>query len=1050
VTLAGRAGAWRAERRRAIVLETAAVSAGGTLAFFGAIALLDRFAALPRGARAAGLAAWGAGLAWVLAARLWKPWRALGWDAVFDAASDAWPKTRPVFASAWALRAGPAAAGTSEELRAEHAARADRLADELPDQALFAWKPSPAARRLAGAAAAVLAANAAWGDRASWTRALAPWRDAAFEGWVEVTPGDASLDWGAAAVVGARPNAAGEAAGVRAGALTFETRGSDAVWRPLPWTRVDARGAEWKLAALTAPLDYRVRWRDLTGRALRLTPAAPPRWTRAQAIVRDSRGEKRFTLGEDPAVRARRGDWVAIEAEPDAPLASAALRLSAAAAPVALRLEGSVWKGGFAASEDASMTFDLLSADGRRDPSPPAYALTVAADQPPVAELLSPQVPLVASPEDSIPVTWAARDDGAVTRAALVVSAGGRERSIPLAVPSPPRAEALGDYSWALTGFAPGAKVEFWIEAWDDASPPQTGRSERGSVEIVDAAADHAAALAARDAADAAVERAAAEAEAARDAARKGDLASSSEKERALRPDWSAAAKALAEWAKRSAVDPRGDTSTAEEAQRANEEFSRAGQEGLPAAEKALAAADAPTAAREQSALADQARGVQKSMREGAKAQDMADHADKMAQAGKAADDMASAAAALAARGKDGTVSAAELEKLQQSLSEVEKALDELRKAVKSMPEISPEQAAGATAELPLNDARESAGELQRALQSGDVAAAAKAAKRLAQQLKKMSQTLDEAGRRAAEAHGQKSSEAAGRVARAWQEAVDAQTRAAEAARKVSDARQADRLRRQRDLLSQVSADFDRLVSSRAASGAPANPGADAGLAETSRRLKAADATGAAAMMRDTASRLGPDPFGTQLRGLAAKLDAGPPPAPADAAAARGAAESQSSSLEHAHALRGEVDKATRESGYLSGRLGGRVDSAISEEDAGRQALEGGDSGEGLKHAEAALSILQEGSGDADAAAGSAGAMMPGAGPGKAPGPGGVVMRGAPHGTSGSALQHVRLPSADEYRPPRELREELERSLQEPHPASDDAAIKEYFKRLSR
>jgi hypothetical protein len=44
----------------------------------------------------------------------------------------------------------------------------------------------------------------------------------------------------------------------------------------------------------------------------------------------------------------------------------------------------------------------------------------------------------------------------------------------------------------------------------------------------------------------------------------------------------------------------------------------------------------------------------------------------------------------------------------------------------------------------------------------------------------------------------------------------------------------------------------------------------------------------------------------------------------------------------------------------------------------------------------------------------------------------------------------VRLPSSEEYRPPRELREELERSLRESRPAAHDAEIKEYFKRLAR
>ena len=1042
MSLDERARAWRAERLRAIVLEAAAFVVAGKLVLFGSVALLDRFTALPQGARWGAIGLWCAWLAWALATRLVRPWRALDWDTVFAAAAREWPESSPVLASAWALREGPAAPGTSEELRAEHVARADRLASELPARKLFVWTPSQGTKRLAAAAAVVLVANAIWGDLASWAR-LMPWNDAALARWVDVTPGNASVDWGGPATITARPTPEARAAGVRAGALTFETRGTDGVWRALTWTLADENAATWKTDSVAAPLDYRVRWRDLTGRAYRLEPVAPPRWKRATATVREARGVRGFVLGEDTAVKARRGDWVELEGEPDAPLSAATLRLSADA-PVALHLDGSVWKGGFTAAVDTTLTFELVSSDGRRDPSPPVYALTVAADAPPTAELLSPQVPLVASPQDSITITWAARDDSAVTAASLVVKTGGRERVIALPVPSPARAEALGDYSWSLEGFAPGARAEFWIEARDDASPPQIGRSEKGSVEIVDAAADHAAALAARDAADAAVEKAAARAENARDLARKGDVAKSAEETHGLNRDWEAARKALEDWAKKSASDPRGDPGLAEEAQRAAEEFQAAGQEGLPAAEKALAKNDASSAAKEQGALADQARGVQQSMREGAKAQAVQDFADKMDRGAKSGDQMADAAEKLAARGKDGTVTPAELEALQQSLNEIEKSLEALRKAVKALPEISEDQANGKTQDLPLDAAREAAGELRRALENGDVAGAAKAAKKLAERLKKLAQTLNEAGRRAAENHGKQGGEAASRVQKAWQAAAQAQTAAAEAARKVEDARLAKMMSAQRDLMKSVSDDFERAVSSRAAAGRLGVNGAGPALQEAQRRLKSGDGPNAALMMRDAAMRLGGDP---ELSALSSRLDSGPPAPSADAASARGAAESQNAAMERAQLLRGEIESATRGAGYLSGRLGRRVDDAISEEDAGRAALESGNSGEGLKHAEAALAILQDGGGDADAASSAASGASSSMGGGT---PAGMSVRAAPRGSTGMGMERVRLPSADEYRPPRALRDELERSLQEPRPASADGAIKEYFKRLTR
>ncbi len=48
--------------------------------------------------------------------------------------------------------------------------------------------------------------------------------------------------------------------------------------------------------------------------------------------------------------------------------------------------------------------------DGRRDPSPVAYALSVTGDAPPAVELLSPQVPPQAGPRDTVTIVYSAHD----------------------------------------------------------------------------------------------------------------------------------------------------------------------------------------------------------------------------------------------------------------------------------------------------------------------------------------------------------------------------------------------------------------------------------------------------------------------------------------------------------------------------------------------------------------------------------------------------------------------------------------------------------------
>ena len=1064
--LSSRARVWRGECRRAIVLEACARVAGSSLAFFSLMALADGFFILPKQARSFAWAGWACWLVWTLARRLWRDWRAVGWNYVFEAAARRWPETRLLLSSAWGLSEAPAPRGISEELRAEHLRRADLLAENLPEEPLAIWSPSPAVRRTSAAAFVLLLAGLAFGGRASWKRVLVPWNDAALENLVEISPGDGLVDWGSPASIRVRVLPGAAAAGLRASALVFEARGSGGTWREAEWTHLEAGGAVWSSPSLSERLDYRVRWRGLIGRAYRLEPVAPPRWRLASAEVRGPRAKRRFILGEESSIRARRGDWVVLEAEADVPLLSAELRLSGSP-PQPMRQDGRLWRAAFSAQEDAVLSFGLVGADGRRDPSPPAYGVSVAADAPPTVEILSPQVPLVASPEDSIPLAYAARDDGAVTRLTLVVRSAGRpDRVISLPAPDPPQDEILGDCAWSLSGLPVGTRAEFWIEATDDASPPQSARSEKGSVEVVDAAAEHAAALAAREAAQAALEQAAARAEGARDASSRGDLAASRRETSFLSEEWSSAAKALSALARRADADPRGDPDMAEESLRASEEFSLAGSEGLAAAEKALAEGDARAAGREQSALAEQARGVQRALQDSRLSQSFLDAAAGVERSRGAGESLARDAAALAARGPDGSVSASELEALDLELAKVEAALESLRKALKNLPEASSETE---TRSLPLDDARQAAGDLRRAIASGDVAAAAKAAKRLSESLAGLTRTLERAARRSSESRGRREREAAGGVARSWKEAVELQTRAVEASRSLDEARQKAVVAEQKALLAELAGGQETILSSAAARSGLWPEAATRSASEVVRQFRAGAVTDARARLSSVvlllrlhaASRPADGAalraFAGEEEALSARLAAGDSrlsaqraPSSADPREAREAALTQARARERTESLRAEIVRAARELGFLSARLVRRVDEALAEQGPGESALRRGDSMEGLKRAETALAVLQDGQGEASSAVSSASAGKEASG-----GAGGGAfisgsVRAAVRGARGSGLGRVRLPSADEYRPPRELREELERSLREPRPAAHDLQIREYFKRLAR
>ncbi|PIR19618.1 MAG: hypothetical protein COV48_00970, partial [Elusimicrobia bacterium CG11_big_fil_rev_8_21_14_0_20_64_6] len=607
--------------------------------------------------------------------------------------------------------------------------------------------------------------------------------------------------------------------------------------------------------------------------------------------------------------------------------------------------------------------------------------------------------------------------------------------------------ETLGDASLALRGYPPGSTIEFWLEASDDASPSQSARSEKGSVEVVDVDAAHTEALAAREKALSALDRAAAAAEAAAQAAAGGDENAAREAARPVGGLWAAAAGALMAWNKAMSDDPRANPGLADQAAAAAESLAAAGMEGLPKAEAALKSGDFPRAAREQTALAEQARAAASALRAGASVQNAQDMADRAFDAERQGLEVSEMIERLAKN-----MSQAEALELQKALSSVDAALAELRKSIEALPEAEAET--GKVRELPLNGAREAATALRQALQSGDAAGAAKAAKDLAQRLSQVAKGLRESGKRAARQQAGRAQEGAERVTKAWHEAVARQEKAVEAARRRESARLAGTVRAQKELLLQTRDAIDTVLSS------PRSPeterdarAARASLAagrseETVRRLRAAAGQARLASLSDRPRSASHDKAAEILDGAADSLEKGVDGAALNPAATREAAAAQSEAREAAGRLRLVVSEAAGILGYMPGGPVRRIDEAMSEQKAGEQALRRGDSTEGLSRGEAALAILQDG--DKDSSNGEPGASGMGKGmsrPFEIPG---SVVRGAPRGARGISTGRVRLPSADEYRPPRELREELERSLREPRPAAHDSAIKEYFRRLTR
>lgn len=995
MSLDERARAWRAELRRRAVLEGGARLAALWLGLLALTAGADRLWLLPQGLR---LALWGcgAGLAAATAWRwLWRPWGAADVTAALAAASRRHPHLKDYLRPAWELSAR-VQAHTSAALAEAHVRRTEELLAELPRAPL---DPRPPRWRNWAAAAAALAALS-WA-RAGLPRVLMPWRDVPLERYVDISPGTKAVDWGRPAEIRARflqKPGPREAAQLK---LWVRSGGS---WRVAPWSSVTDEAASLATAALSEPLRYRLTWRDLASREYALTPAEAPQLDSPRVKV-EGREEEALSAAEP--VRALRGAWVQVSGRPNQPLARASLRVSYLPTPVPFKLRSDgAWEAGFFAHDSGTFRFDLLSEDGRPDPEPVSYALEAKANEAPSAELLSPSMPLQASPEDVLPVAWAARDDSGVARVTLVF--GDKE----LLMARPGKADAVGEYAWDLGGLAPGSRVEFRVKAVDDDRTPLAGFSAPGSLEIVDFRSKHQSTAEKVDAAREALSELASRHE---DLAKTPDAARQS----ALPGKWKEALARLEDLARAMSADPYSNPGLREQAAALSEELAHAAQKGdFTAHEK----------------LAKQLRKAERLLGEGKSLQTLQDFRHQAARMEQGAAELKAAL-----QGGDDRKLSAALSKLQRQMEELRKAIDALPKPPASSAEAEQRQ----TYSVPLLQAQTTADALQAALRAGDKELAAKLAEELAQQLSRIQQAVSQASAQAAAgaSSAPRPSQRMREAGSLLNEVVEEQRRLLEGSQRVEEQRRGRTLERQKKLLQELAAEQRVVASSASAAGLP--PDAQAVMRSVLAEFESGKAAKAPGLLRGLLPRLS-GWFAEREAAILKKLEEAPTgsePVPGDPES-QALGQRQGKLRQRTGELKRKLEELESEVVTLPPGTSEKLDEAAAEQAAAQEALGRGDTSSAAERQKKALSLLEQGGEQMGQGAQrqqgiESGMSRPG---GRSQGRGGVT---------GADTTDVPLPSAQDYRPPRELREELERSQREARPEGFEPAIKEYFRRLA-
>ncbi|OGR82681.1 MAG: hypothetical protein A3J74_01680 [Elusimicrobia bacterium RIFCSPHIGHO2_02_FULL_57_9] len=1057
--------AWKSEFFRLSVLD------GLIRLLFGAAALAililwaDHLFSLPQFERWLLFAAYWGALAAGIHIWLLVPWLTFDWGKILDAAAHEFPQLKDYLRPAWELSRGNQDRYTSERLKQAHRERTEALLDDLPKRPVFPLRLSAAAGRL-GALALLAALTLPWLKASpSWERVAAPWRDMPLEKFLRVSPGDAVLDWGkAAAITVAWTEPSVVARDRRELKLWLKGPGG---WASARWDNNSGSMAGFTVSQLTSALPYYVSWRDLRSRTYSLTPAALPQLDSITATLHGP-NPVAIPLNSVEPLSLRSGLWVTFKGRPNQPLAQALLRVMPAASPISAiplkALPSGDYEAGLLVREDAGLRFELQSADGRRDPSPVLYALRALADQPPVIELLSPVIALQASPADTIPIIYRARDDAGLSRLTLLLRSRAGEREIPLQRFTG-RLEFLGDHPLELAALGHG-KIEFRLKAYDNAASAQSGVSQKGSIEIVDFESAHAQMENLWRKTQDRLKSLGDKQERARSLSAAQKSQELEAEQAGLAEAWKESVGLLSELSSSMERDVYANPGLSQQARELAEDLEQSRRRGLPSALASGSAGDFKEAEKMHAGLSSQVKKAARLLDEGRRLQDLQDFYTQASRMSQNADAMQSALDAMANKEGGKASSPGAMGKLSSALSRLQQQMQSLQKAIEALPQVdaqSAEAMARKTYTLALDAARQSADALSRALSQGDLAQALRQADQLSQELAQIQKALAQAA--AGEEASGMARQAAERMEKAqalWSEVVGDQSQALEKTQKLGERHLGRKLQAQKELLAELSREQGVLIDTAASRG-PWFPGN--ALAE----MRAVKAEFDARQVRDSDKWL--RSISASLRFLGAiqpseasgyewfalgedkirgKLEQGPAvmdetPGEESAAAARG----QGDIRRKTGRLQGVLESIAAQLAPLPRAILQKVEGAQGEQAEAERALQKGDSSRARTHQENTLSLLNQGNREMSQLAGGQKNIQAALGRPFGRRATGVRTMGS-GGMYGTQIGLVELPSAKDYLPPKEIRQELEKSLQENRPGSYDGIIKEYFKRIAQ
>lgn len=817
------------------------------------------------------------------------------------------------------------------------------------------------------------------------------------------------------------------------------------------------------LKNIVEPVVYRVGWKREFSRKYSLTPASPVQLTDFKIVLSPPAYVRKDASQQTaPEITALPGTQVVLEVTSNKTMEDTNMRFAEGGEISAKNIQGLTRTFEFTVEKETSYSLGTLA----------EYPIHVITDTPPQLALLSPEQDLVVGEKEIIPLTYDARDDFGLGKIQLNWEKNGRPQTpVLLERFDIPKENFLGTYEWDMGrfGFHSGDQIRYQLEVYDGntITGPGKASSPWRILEMAGFEREHAAIEAAlEDWREKTVDL----------LAKVNTLQKRVEKDN---PDWNATANEFNEAAQLSKQvetyldrivskmesDPMADYSVWLEHKAMKENMKTMNDSTVKKAQSAMQTQNKTGASQQLNSMSSELErmlALSEDMSKAQKARDVLDSGDRLEEL----------AQNLIKKLEPGKVDAETKKKVDELLKEAMENLAKMAHALQDMPESLPEDFVNqeALTDLKMNETKDIMSQIKDALERGDAKGAMDLAQSFLKATQKMQKNLSSAHESFLESRS--ASELQKNVdeqQKALNNVIEQQASVLSETQKLESQRWGALLKEQATLLDALVERQNKVLDE--AHTVPLMGGQIPVLESILRELQKKQIDQSPEWLRGVLAVL--DPVSTELMRSSSSvaqiqsvsnirtdekyiLDQLTKPQGSSYSFSKDDVQSFSALQKKQNQLqlktqeiKKELQNLSRKTASLSTSLMQSLGSASMEMNEASQKLGENNSQAAQRHEEAALRDLLAGNSELQQAQSSMAdmAMQQGGGQG-----GGSPIRAIPRspslGSTGQRTGRVRLPKSDEYRPPKEFREDLLEALKEKYPKIYEDIIHQYYKRL--